>query len=223
MEKLVRGVAAFQNQHQSSFQALFEELAHGQAPEALFITCSDSRLNPNLLTQTHPGELFILRNAGNIVPPYGASRGGEEATIEYAVTALGVKDIIVCGHSLCGAMGGLLYPEHLKDMPALAEWLGHAEATRRIMAQGYPDLAGDHLLTATVEENVLVQLDHLRTHPCVAVKLARGELRIHGWVYELETGEVYAFEPSKNQFVPLRQATLAPAISRKLTRQALQI
>ena len=217
MEKLVRGVEAFQRNVRSVYADLFEGFRHGQAPEALFITCSDSRINPHLITQTQPGELFLLRNAGNLVPPFGSSNGGEAATIEYAVSALGVQDVIICGHSYCGAMGGLLHPETLKTMPSMALWLKHAEATREIIAQNYRDLKGDSLLTATVEENVLVQLDNLKTHPAVAVKLAQGKLRLHGWVYKVQTGEVFAYEAEKGQFVPLNEATLRPTMGRRLS------
>ena len=135
MQKLIQGIHQFQNHIVSTRIAEFKKLAQGQTPQALFIACSDSRINPNLLTQTEPGDLFILRNAGNIVPPHGAAQGGEGATIEYAVAALNIQDIIVCGHSLCGAMQGLLQPESLKGMPAVASWLNHAEATRRIMLE----------------------------------------------------------------------------------------
>jgi carbonic anhydrase len=153
-----------------------------------------------LLTQTEPGDLFILRNAGNLVPPYGATNGGEAATIEYAVSAIGVKDIIVCGHSHCGAMKGLLHPEDLTEMPAVVDWLRQAEATRRIIKENYPHLEAGPLLTSTVEENVLVQLENLRTHPSVAARLARGQLKLHGWVYKLETGQVFQYEPEAGQF-----------------------
>ena len=118
MQKLVQGIHHFQRNIFSSQRELFERLAVGQNPDALFITCSDSRINPNLITQTEPGELFIVRNAGNIVPPYGASEGGEAAAIEFAVVGLGVKDIIICGHSQCGAMKGLLDPKSLDGLPA---------------------------------------------------------------------------------------------------------
>src|SRR5947208_16582436 len=130
MQKLVEGIHHFQANIFRSQRELFERLAHGQQPDALFITCSDSRINPNLITHTEPGDLFILRNAGNIIPPYGAANGGEGATIEYAVAGLGVQDIIICGHSHCGAMKGLLAPEGLQDLPVFAAWLSHAEATR---------------------------------------------------------------------------------------------
>src|SRR5688500_10819560 len=167
MQKLIEGFHHFQASIFSSQRELFERLARGQTPEALFITCSDSRINPNLITQTGPGDLFILRNAGNIIPPYGAANGGEGATIEYAVGALGVKDIIVCGHSHCGARAGLLHPESLTELPLVRHWLTHAEATRRIVKENYGHLSGPALLTATVEENVLVQLENLRTQPAV--------------------------------------------------------
>lgn len=210
MQKLVAGIHHFQSNIFSSQRELFERLSRGQNPEALFITCSDSRINPNLITQTNPGDLFILRNAGNLVPPYGASNGGEGATIEFAVTGLGVHDIIMCGHSLCGAMRGVLAPEGLTDMPQLVSWLGHAEATRRIMKEKYPHLQGDALLTAAVEENVLVQLENLRTHPAVAAGLASGRLKLHGWVYKIQTGQVFAYDPHQGQFLPLGESVPAP-------------
>src|SRR5262245_1147214 len=162
MQKLLLGIHHFQANIFRSRRELFERLADGQRPEALFITCSDSRINPNLITQTEPGDLFILRNAGNIVPPYGAANGGEGATIEFAVAGLGIQDIIVCGHSHCGAMKGLLDPETLRDTPAMAAWLGHAESTRRILRDKYGDRRGDALQMTAIEENVLVQLENLR-------------------------------------------------------------
>jgi carbonic anhydrase len=205
MQKLIQGIHQFQQDVFRSRQGLFERLAQGQQPETLFITCSDSRIDPNLLTQCQPGDLFILRNAGNLVPPHGAPHGGEEATIEFAVVALGVKDIIICGHSHCGAMKGLLHPEHVRGLPAVAAWLVHAEATRRIVEENYAQLDEERRLNVAIQENVLVQLEHLRTHPAVAPRLARGDLHLHGWVYKIETGEVFAFDPQSGQFVPLAE------------------
>jgi carbonic anhydrase len=155
--------------------------------------------------------LFILRNAGNIVPPYGAANGGEGATIEYAVTALNVRDIIVCGHSHCGAMQGLMSIEKLGNMPLVVDWLRHAESTRRIMMEKYADEPKEGLLTNTVKENVLVQLENLRTHPAVAARLATGNLKLHGWVYEFETGRVYAYDPDKEKFLMIQEAQPGPA------------
>src|SRR5687767_9972778 len=165
MQKLIEGIHEFQREDFKPLEGLFGQLAHGQEPETLFITCSDSRIDPNLLTRSMPGDLFILRNAGNIIPSHGAGNGGEAATIEYAVTVLNVKDIIVCGHSHCGAMKALLHPEKVTHLPSVASWLSHAETTRRIMLENYAHLEGDELLTATVEENVLVQIEHLETLP----------------------------------------------------------
>lgn len=203
MQKLIHGIHQFQNNAFRPLQGLFQQLARGQKPETLFITCSDSRIDPGLLTQSRPGDLFILRNAGNIIPPHGPHSSGEAATVEFAVAALGVRDVIICGHSHCGAMQGLLEPERLADFPTISAWLVHAEATRRIIRDNYGHLAGDRLLTATIEENVLVQLENLRTLPCVASRLARGDLHLHGWVYKIETGDVFAFDPDAGQFVPL--------------------
>lgn len=206
MQKLIAGLHKFQSQVFDSQRALFERLAAGQNPEALFITCSDSRINPNLITQTEPGELFILRNAGNIIPPHSGNGCGEAATIEFAVAGLGVKDIIVCGHTHCGAMRGLLNPESLKGLPALQRWLSHADATARIVEENYQGLDGPARAIAAIEENVLVQLENLRTHPVVAARLAAGKLALHGWVYKLETGQVFYFDHETHQFLPLVEA-----------------
>lgn len=218
MQKLIQGIHRFQADLFSSQRELFERLAHGQNPEALFITCSDSRINPNLITQTEAGDLFILRNAGNIVPPYGAANGGEGATVEFAVVGLEISDIIICGHSHCGAMKGLLEPESLNEMPAMAAWLAHAEATRRIARQKYADQAGEALLNVSIQENVLVQLENLRTHPAVAAAVASGKLKLHGWVYKIETGEVFAYDPKSAQFLSVtRQQPLATPLPARLT------
>lgn len=205
MQKLIAGIHQFQSESFLPMQGLFEKLAKGQNPETLFVTCSDSRIDPTLLTQSMPGDLFILRNAGNIVPPHGAGGGGEAATIEFAVAALEVKDIIICGHSHCGAVAGLLDPQKVAELPAVASWLSHAETTRRIMQTNYSHLEGDALHTAAIEENVLVQLENLRTLPSVAPRLKRGDLRLHGWVYKIETGEVFAYDVASAQFIKLAE------------------
>lgn len=216
MQKLVQGIHQFQSGIFSAKRKLFERLVEGQHPLALFITCSDSRINPNLITQTEPGELFILRNAGNIIPPYGAVEGGEAATIEYAVAVLDVKDIIVCGHSHCGAMASLLAPEQLDKLPAVKSWLARAEAVRRIIQENYGHITDAAArVTATVEENVLVQLEHLRTHPSVAAALSRKSLNLHGWVYKFETGQVFAYDHETGQFEPLDGTQRIPGSARE--------
>jgi carbonic anhydrase len=171
---------------------------------------SDSRIVPTLLTQSSPGELFILRNAGNLVPPHGTQPNGEAATIEFAVAGLGVRNIVVCGHSQCGAMKALLDPEKTQKLPAMRGWLAHAEATRRIMEDHYPDLDPAARLAVAAEENVLVQIENLRTHPAVASALAARRISIHGWVYEIESGEVYGYDHHVDDFVDLTPETKAP-------------
>ncbi len=201
MQKLVEGIHHFQHNVFDTKQKLFETLAGGQQPLALFITCSDSRIDPALLTQTDPGELFILRNAGNIVPRYGTVEGGEAATIEYAVSVLRVKDIVICGHSHCGAMSGLLDKSKLTALPTVCSWLDHADQTHKIIEEKYSHITDpDARLTTAVEENVLVQLESLQTHPSVAAALEKDELDLHGWVYKFETGEVFTYSPQESQF-----------------------
>lgn len=208
MQKLINGLHEFQNSVFTTQRELFERLAGGQTPDALFITCSDSRINPNLITQTEPGDLFILRNAGNIVPPYGASIGGEAATVEFAVAGLGVKDIIVCGHSHCGAMKGLLDESLVADTPAVKSWLQHAEITKRVIRENYADLGDDAVMSVCVQENVLAQVENLKTHPSVAARLAAGRINLHAWVYKFETGQMFAYDPSQGQFLPFEKASV---------------
>ncbi|MDD4915305.1 MAG: carbonic anhydrase [Methylococcales bacterium] len=205
MQKLLRGLQHFQTKIFGSHRELFERLSQGQAPEALFITCSDSRINPNMLTNTQPGELLILRNAGNIIPPYGAVQGGEAATVEFAVAGLGVEDIIVCGHTHCGAMKSLLDPPGRRDYPALTQWLAHAESTHRVVREKYADREAASLLSVTIQENVLAQMENLRTHPVIASGLSQNKLKLHGWVYKIETGEVFGYDPVHCRFDELTE------------------
>lgn len=201
MENVLKGLLKFQKEVFAKKKELFAALSKQQKPSVLFVTCSDSRIDPSLLTQTDPGDLFIIRNAGNLIPTYGAAIGGSTATIEYGVSVLQVKDIIVCGHTDCGAMKGLLHPEKLQELPAVKAWLQHAETTVRIVKDHYAHLKGDELFAATIRENVLVQLDHLKTHPAVATRMRRGDLRLHGWVYSIGTGEVWVYDWEKKDFV----------------------
>lgn len=206
MLNVVKGVHHFQNQVFEEHRELFEQLSEGQAPSTLFITCSDSRIVPNLFTHTGPGEMFTLRNAGNIVPPYGASNGGESPTIEYAVSILGVQHVIVCGHTGCGAMRALLKPESVSHMPAITNWLNQAEATRRILLENYPDATGDDRINIAVKENVLVQIENLETHPCIRAGLGRGKIKLHAWIYSVQSGEVFAYSDQSQSFSPLVEA-----------------
>jgi carbonic anhydrase len=203
MEKLVKGFLKFRTEVFGKKKELFTRLSENQAPRALFITCSDSRVDPTLLTQTDPGELFILRNAGNMVPPYGFMQGGSTATIEYAMAVLKVPHIIVCGHTDCAVMKAVLHPEEVNDLPAVKEWVGQAETTRRLMREHYVDLKGNDRLTKTTQENVRSQLDHLRTHPAVALQLRKGKVDLHGWVYSISTGDVWVYDFETEEFTSL--------------------
>jgi carbonic anhydrase len=181
---------------------MFEHLSHGQNPEVLIITCSDSRIDPFLITQSQPGDLFVIRNVGNIIPPYGAANKGEGAGIEYAVQALGIKDIVLCGHSHCGAMKGLLQLGSLaQQMPLVYDWLKqYAEPTRRLVMDNYPDYPPDKLLKTTIEQNVLTQIESLETYPIIRSRLHSGKLTLHAWIYEIQSGEVFAYDANVGQF-----------------------
>lgn len=203
MKKLLRGLDEFRQRYVLGHQELLEQLSHGQHPRVLFISCSDSRVDPNLITHTDLGELFVIRNAGNIIPPYGAANGGEGGTIEYAINALDIDQIIVCGHSHCGAMKGLLKLNKLqKDMPLVYDWLKHAEATRRLVLENYPNLTDEELIETLVAENVLIQIDNLKTYPVIKAKLHQGKLKIYAWVYKIETGEVLAYDHKTHTYLP---------------------
>lgn len=203
MKKLIRGLDKFRQTYVSSHQELLEQLAHGQKPRVLFVACSDSRVDPNLITNTDVGELFVIRNAGNIIPPYGAANGGEGGTIEYAISALGIEQIVVCGHSNCGAMKGLLKLNKLqKDMPLVYDWLKHAEATRRLVLENYSHYNDEDLMDMLVAENVLVQIDNLKTYPIVKTRIHQGKLKIYAWVYNIETGNVLAYDARTHTYVP---------------------
>jgi carbonic anhydrase len=203
MHDIIAGIRTFQRDVYPQYRELFEKLAAGQSPEALVITCSDSRVDPFLFTQAQPGQLFVLRNAGNLVPIYDGFVGGVTATIEFAVVGLRVPNIIVCGHSGCGAITGLLHPETLENMPNVEDWLRHhAQPVRDILAQA-GRLGGPDELAQAVDANVLVQLENLRTHPSVADALAAGRVTLHGWVYDIASGEVRAYNEAWKQFGPL--------------------
>ena len=184
---LLRGADRFMRQVHPQNAELFKGLASSQSPHTLFLACCDSRIVPELITQTQPGELFVSRNIGNIVPAYGEMLGGVSAVIEYAVMVIGVQQIVICGHSDCGAMKGLLGAP-LTHMPTVSSWLRNAEAARSVVLTR--ELPPDQALRAMIEQNVRLQLAHLRTHPSVSASLAKGTLTLHGWVYDIEHGNV---------------------------------
>ena len=185
-------------------QELFAHLAQNHAPEAMMITCADARIDPGHLLQAKPGELFMLRNAGNMVPAYTSVLGAEAATIEYAMSALKLKHIIVCGHTDCGAMKAVLDPAMADEMPAVRNWLNHASCARKIVMDRHGHEDEQLRLRRLVEENVMAQLVNLQTHPAVASRLLAGAVHHYGWVYEIGTGKVFAFDAGRNEFRPLQ-------------------
>ena len=174
-----------------------------QKPHTLVITCADSRIDPGALTQSGPGDIFVTRNIGNLVPAYGEMLGGVSAVIEYSVMHLQVSQIVICGHSDCGAMKGLLNRNSLETMPTVDRWLNNADAALSIARARNPGVKDAGLLPKLIEENVLLQLNHLRTHPSVAGKVAEGKLALYGWVYEIGEGLVKEYEPEQKQFVSI--------------------
>jgi carbonic anhydrase len=204
VDKILRGLKRFQKKVYPKHRELFRKLALQQRPAALFITCADSRIDPCLLTQTKPGELFICRVIGNIVPRYPESIGGVSATIEYAVGVLGVPDVIVCGHTDCGVMKGVLNPEALKPLANVSAWLGHAQPAREALAESEGTLSDPEFLLALTERNVVEQLKNLHTHPAVAARLEEGSLKLHGWVYHIGKGIVTTYNSRREKFSRVR-------------------
>ncbi|WP_127356926.1 carbonic anhydrase [Actinacidiphila soli] len=195
MQALIRHARSF-HQHAAERPEEFTRLADGQRPQALFITCSDSRVVPSLITGARPGELFELRTAGQAVPRYRAVRpSGEAATIEYAVQVLGVRDIVV-GHSYCGAVRARIDGAPLGHAPAVRDWL------RQAVQPGLPD-RGDPDLAEAVQRHVLTQMDRLREYPCIRDRTGPDDVRLHGWFYDLPTGRVLAHQQRPDSFLPL--------------------
>lgn len=188
MDRIHDGIRSFQARVFPEHREHFEALRGGQQPQVLFITCADSRIDPALVTQTDPGEVFVLRNAGNFVPPWNGDGGAEAATIEYALSVLGIPDVVVCGHSHCGAMQAVLDPDSAEALPAVRQWIEHGRPALDRIPESGP--FGDPLLDA-VAANVRVQIDHLKTHPSVASGLGEERVRLHGWLYRFETGEIF--------------------------------
>lgn len=204
MNELIGRVLDFQRDVFPIRSDLYERLAtKGQSPKALMISCADSRVVPEEIMRAQPGDLFVCRNAGNIVPPYSQANGGVTSTVEFAVKALGVRDIIVCGHSDCGAMKALMNPDLTVNMPNVAAWLRHSAAARQVVESSYPDLPVHEQARAAALENVVVQLTHLRTHPAVAACIARGDVSLHGWYFDIHAGEVLALDGETGHFRPI--------------------
>ena len=209
MQDIIDGVLKFQRDAYPKRKELFKKLASSQTPSTLFISCSDSRMVPELVTQCEPGDLFVIRNAGNIVPSFGPEPGGVSATVEYAIAVLGVTEVVICGHSDCGAMTTIATCKCLDHMPAVANWLRYADAAKSVNET--LDHASERArIDSMVRENVKAQLNNIKTHPSIASAIARGRLNLRGWVYDIESGLVDSLDPKTNQFVPLEQSTPMP-------------
>ncbi len=205
MQKLVKGIHSFQAGFFASHRELFEQLATtGQNPETLFITCSDSRVVPNLITNSEPGELFIVRNVGNVVPGIDLP-GGTAAAIQYAVEVLNVENVIVCGHTQCGALKAILEPETVAHLDYVRRWVGSTINVKKIIEEKYAHLEGEAKLTAAIQENVLSGLERLREYPFVADRIESGKLRLNGWVFDVRRGEVFDYDPEIGEFLSLNK------------------
>jgi len=205
VQKLEDGIHHFQATYFASNRGLFKQLSEeGQRPETLFITCCDSRLVPTLITNAAPGELFIVRNVGNIVPSVDRGvLGGVSAAIEYAVDVLQVRHVIVCGHTHCGAIEAILQPERVAHLPFVSRWLAESSRVPELIEERYGHLDGEPRMIAAVQENVLVQLENLRSFQFVTRRLDSGQLKMSGWVFKIATGDVFDYDPVSGQFVRL--------------------
>jgi carbonic anhydrase len=208
MQRLIEGVHKFRSGEFGNYRKLFRKLSQeGQNPHTLFITCSDSRVLAELITQSQPGDLFVVKNIGNIVPT-AAARGDTNSTaaaIEFAVENLHVSDIVICGHSQCGAMAALLAEQPANPAtPHLHDWLKLAAPVRDTLKKNYGHLNDTRAReTAAAQENVLFGLDNLHSYSCVQERLMNGALRLHGWFFKIATAELFAYDPETRQFAPL--------------------
>ena len=202
-QKLVKGIHSFQRGFFASHRELYHQLATaGQQPETLFITCSDSRVDPNLITNSAPGELFIVRNVGNVVPNRDLP-GGTAAAIQYAVEVLNVENVIVCGHTQCGALKAILDPESVAHLDYVSRWVKSTIDVKKLIDEKYEHLTGDEKLNAAIQENVLAQIEHLRQYPFVADRMDAGKLQVNGWVFDVGRGEVFDYDPDIGEFLSL--------------------
>lgn len=205
LAELKAGIRRFRTEIYPKNEATYlQAVREPQRPHALIVACADSRIDPELITQSGPGDLFVTRNIGNLIPAYGEMLGGVSAVVEYAVTALKVQHVVVCGHSDCGAMKALMNPESLAEMPAVKNWMNNAAAAMSVAkSMARPDERPSDFVKRLTEENVLLQMQHLRTHPSVAGAMAREELTISGWVYDIGKGEVRISEDGGRVFRPV--------------------
>jgi carbonic anhydrase len=219
VKKLIQGIVEFRTKVQKDYREAFGRLAIGQSPDTLFIACSDSRVVPNTFASTNPGDLFVIRNVGNLIPPcdhhgHSTSDESEAAAIEFSVMTLNIENIIVCGHSECGAMRALINDRQKVQAPNLKSWLRHGdEALERLQT-------GNALDTSVAEHNqlsqlnVLLQMEHIMSYPIVKEKMAAGKLGVHGLWFDIAKADVYAYEPDMKRFVLIDEAEAARLLER---------
>jgi carbonic anhydrase len=206
LARILKGVAKFEVEVYPAQRARFESLKQGQHPLALFISCADSRVVPSLITQTGPGDLFLEQNPGNLVPYYGEFVGGVSAGVEYAMLVLKVPLVIVCGHTDCGVMKALLHPDKSQGLPAMQEWMRHAAEVQHRVRRDHAAAHEEERLRLLTEYNVLQQIENLKTHPSVHSRVLSGELEVHGWVYDIGDGSVWAADPESGKFAIIGNA-----------------
>src|SRR5579872_1794644 len=204
MKKLIQGIVEFRKNLTGEFRELFAKLALGQKPDTLFIACSDSRVVPNLFASTNPGDLFVLRNVGNLIPPYAKAVNeatAEAAAIDFSLENLPIANIIVCGHSECGAMQAIISGMDKIESPSLKSWLYNCRCTEEHLKLDHA--ASEHLAphNQLSQRNILQQMEHLRTYPIIQEKLKKKTINIHGWYFDIATGDVYAYEEALNRFI----------------------
>ncbi len=205
--KILEGVKKFQAEVYPAQREMFEKLKGGQQPIAMFITCADSRIVPNMFTQTGPGDFFIERNPGNLVPHYGEFVGGVSAGVEYAMLVLKVPLVIICGHSDCGVMKALLHSEHVNGLPGMQQWMRYASEARHRILRDHNDAAEEDKLRLITEYNVLAQIENLKSHPSVHSRVTRGEVEIRGWVYDIGDGSIWAADPDSGRFTRIAEGS----------------
>jgi len=205
MKKLVKGIVEFRKNILPQYRDTFVKLSSGQSPDTLFVACSDSRVVPNLFASTDPGDLYVVRNVGNLIPP--CNDGGVSAdkstaaAIEFAIENLNISDIIICGHSECGAMQSLIAGRENIAPPNLCAWLTHGENALRLLEKNKGFAPELELHNRLSQLNVLQQIENLKTYPLIKTRIANNQLKLHGWWFELKHADVYAYETVENKFV----------------------
>lgn len=200
LARILNGVSTFETEVYPAQRSRFESLKQGQHPLALFISCADSRVIPSLITQTGPGDFFLEQNPGNFVPHYGEFVGGVSAGVEYAMLVLKVPLVIVCGHTDCGVMKALLHPEKAQGLPAMQEWMRHAAEVQHRVMRDHAGADDEERLRLLTQYNVLAQIENLKSHPSVHSRVISGEVEIHGWVYDIGDGSVWAADTESGRF-----------------------